>query len=71
VSQPIANSDLVRDGLDRVSEAAKFLCVSVSTVYDMMSRGLLPFVKLGKSRRVPHLAVVELAAKNLVTPREK
>jgi excisionase family DNA binding protein len=58
--------DLVLDGLDRVGEVARFLKLSVSTVYGLMDRGELPFVKLGKSRRIPHRAVVELAATRLV-----
>jgi excisionase family DNA binding protein len=58
--------DLVLDGLDRVGEVARFLKLSVSTVYGLMDRGELPYVKLGKSRRIPHRAVVELAATRLV-----
>jgi excisionase family DNA binding protein len=59
-------TDLVLDGLDRVGEAARFLKLSVSTIYGLMDRGDLPYVKLGKSRRIPHRAVVELAAARLV-----
>jgi excisionase family DNA binding protein len=59
-------SELVRDGLDRVPDVARFLKVCVAQVYRLMEAGDLPYVKLGKSRRVPHRAVVELAAKNLV-----
>jgi excisionase family DNA binding protein len=50
-----------------VADVARFLRLSQSTVYDLMARGLLPYVKIGKSRRIPHRAVVELAAQNLVT----
>jgi excisionase family DNA binding protein len=55
-------AELVADGLDRVGEVARFLKVSMSTVYGLMQRGALPYVKIGKLRRVPHRAVVELAA---------
>jgi excisionase family DNA binding protein len=52
-------------GLDKVAEAARFLSLSVSTLYDLMARGELAYVKLGRSRRVPHQAVIELAARGL------
>ena len=67
MSETTANADLVQDGLDRVADVARFLKLSPSTVYGMMDRGLLPYVKIGKARRVPHRAVVELAAGSLVT----
>jgi excisionase family DNA binding protein len=59
-------TELVVDGLDRVSDAARFLGVSQSAIYGMMTAGVLPYVLLGKSRRIPHRAVVDLAARNLV-----
>jgi excisionase family DNA binding protein len=61
-----AKYELVSGGLDQVPEAARFLGVSRSQVYKLMDQGCLPYVKIGKSRRIPHRAVVELAAKNLV-----
>jgi excisionase family DNA binding protein len=67
MAETSGNEDLVLDGLDRVVEVARFLKLSPSTVYGMMDRGVLPYVKIGKARRVPHRAVVELAAVNLVT----
>jgi excisionase family DNA binding protein len=60
-------TEIVRDGLDRVADVCRFLRLSQSTVYGMMERGDLPYVKIGKSRRIPHRAVVELAASNLVS----
>jgi excisionase family DNA binding protein len=60
-------AELVLDGLDRVGEVARFLKLSVSTVYGFMDRGELPYVKFGKARRIPHRAVVELAAASLVS----
>ena len=62
--------EVVIDGLDRIADAARFLGLSVSTIYGLMARGELPFVLLGRSRRIPHRSVVELAAKNLVTRAE-
>jgi excisionase family DNA binding protein len=61
------NLELVGEGLDRVSEVAKFLGLSRSTIYGLMERGELEYVKLGKSRRIPRRAAVQLAARNLVS----
>jgi excisionase family DNA binding protein len=52
---------MVADGLMRVAEVAEFLSLSRAAVYQMMGRGELPFVKIGRSRRVPRRAVVEFA----------
>lgn len=56
---------LVTDGLMRVSEVGRFLGLSRSSVYQLMNRGELPWAKLGRARRVPRRAVVELAARCL------
>lgn len=56
---------LVLEGLDRVEEGARFLKISRSRLYELMSTGELPFVKIGRSRRIPHRAIVELAVKHL------
>jgi excisionase family DNA binding protein len=66
MAEPTANVELMRDGLDRIDEAARFLKVSVSTVYLMLARGHLPSVKIGKCRRIPRRALLELAARGLV-----
>jgi excisionase family DNA binding protein len=69
-SQAVSNSDkshaLLVDGLDKIPEVSRFLKVSVSQVYALMQEGELPFVKIGKSRRIPHRAVLDLVARNLV-----
>ena len=54
---------LVSDGLMRVQAAAQFLGLSRASVYQLMDRGELPWVKLGRARRVPRRAVVDLAAR--------
>jgi len=56
---------VVAEGLLTVPEAASFLSVSRSKLYEMMDRGLLPYVKLGRARRIPRRALVELAAGEL------
>ena len=58
--------EVVAGGLDKVQEVARFLKLSVASVYKLMDKGDLPYVKIGRSRRIPHRAVVELAARNLV-----
>ena len=49
----------------KVTEAADFLRLSRSNLYALMERGELPFVKLGRSRRIPRRAVIALAAGGL------
>lgn len=56
---------LVEDGLMTVAEAGRFLSLSRASIYNLMDRGELPFAKLGRSRRIPRRAVVELAARSL------
>jgi excisionase family DNA binding protein len=58
--------DLVADGLRTVKFAGEFLSASRTTVYKMMNDGDLPFVKIGRARRIPHRALVEAAARGLV-----
>ena len=66
MSGPVKDAELMADGLDRIPDAAQFLKVSATTIYQLMSNGRLPFVKIGKCRRIPHKAVVDLAATSLV-----
>ena len=60
-----SDAALVEDGLMKVAAAAAFLSLSRATLYTLMDRGELPFVKIGRSRRIPKRAVVELAARGL------
>ena len=59
------SAELVADGLLSVKACALFLGVSRSTVYQMMDAGLLCYAKLGRSRRIPKRAIIELAAREL------
>jgi excisionase family DNA binding protein len=52
--------------LQRVTHAARFLGVSRSKIYDLMNEGRLPYVLIGRTRRVPIRAVQALALDNLV-----
>ena len=56
---------MVGEGLMTVAEAAEFLRVSRSKLYQIMDAGELAYAKIGRGRRVPRRAVVELAARNL------
>jgi excisionase family DNA binding protein len=60
------SNTLVADGLMTVLQAAKFLGLSRAKVYQLMDQGLLAYVKIGRSRRIPRRALVELAAQHLV-----
>jgi excisionase family DNA binding protein len=61
-------AELLADGLQRVSEAARFLGVSRSLVYRLINSGVLPSVRIGRNRRLPVRAVRLLAEANLVVP---
>jgi excisionase family DNA binding protein len=57
---------VVSDGLVNVGEAARFLGMSRSSIYQMMDRGELRYAKLGRSRRIPKAALLVLAAKSMI-----
>jgi excisionase family DNA binding protein len=57
--------DLVTEGLQRISDTARFLGVSRSLVYRLINSGVLPTVRIGRSRRIPIRAVREWTASNL------
>jgi excisionase family DNA binding protein len=65
VKRETLSSD-IDDGLMTVPEAADFLRVSRSSIYQMMERGELSYVKLGKSRRLPRAALKRLIEESLV-----
>ena len=56
---------IVSQGLMRVAEVQEFLGLSRASVYQLMDRGQLPWAKLGRARRIPRQAVVDLAARSL------
>jgi excisionase family DNA binding protein len=56
---------LLAEGLISVSEAAEFLGVSRSMVYVLMEDGQLPYVKIGRARRIPRRALLAFAAERL------
>jgi excisionase family DNA binding protein len=44
---------------------AAFLSLSRSKVYELMGDGTLPYRKIGKSRRIPRWAMLDLAIKGV------
>lgn len=56
-------------GLVNLREATTFLRISRSKLYLLMESGELPFVKLGKSRRVPMAALLKLIEEHTHTGR--
>jgi excisionase family DNA binding protein len=59
------SAELVSDGLLTVRECAEFLHLSRSKIYELMDAGELCFAKLGRSRRIPRRAVIELVAREI------
>ncbi|MCW5829577.1 MAG: helix-turn-helix domain-containing protein [Deltaproteobacteria bacterium] len=58
--------ELVSAGLVTIEEASKFLGISRSKIYEMMADGLIKFVKLGRSRRIPQNELIRVASEGLV-----
>jgi excisionase family DNA binding protein len=58
---------LVADGFMTVPEALAYLRIGRSKLYDMMSdeKLMLPYTKVGRCRRIPRRALMELAAAGL------
>jgi excisionase family DNA binding protein len=59
---------VVEEGLATLPEAMSFLQVSRSTLYELMDRRLLDFVKVGRARRIPRRSLREFAAEHLQGP---
>lgn len=55
--------DLMEQGLFNVKEAALFLRIGRTKVYDLMDSQDLPYVKMGKTRRIPKVALKLFAEK--------
>lgn len=49
--------DIMAEGLATVEDVMSFLKVSRQTVYTLMNRGDLPYVRLTRARRVPWLVL--------------
>jgi excisionase family DNA binding protein len=69
---PDDRESIIAEGLMTVREAAAFLRVGRSTLYNFMESGRLAYVRLGgegrrAARRIPRKAVIALAAAHLVS----
>lgn len=60
--------EMLADGLMTVKEAASFLRLGISTIYEQMDAGRLGYCKVGRARRIPKRAVIELAKAAYVGP---
>jgi excisionase family DNA binding protein len=47
-------------GLVRIEEAAKFLSIGRSTMYELIAQGAVPTVHIGRAVRIPMDALKEL-----------
>jgi excisionase family DNA binding protein len=57
--------EVVAEGMMTVAEVADALRLSRTTVYQLFETGQLAYCRFGRSRRIPKLAVLELAASKL------
>lgn len=64
----LAREEIVEDGLLTVKAASDFLGIARSTLYELMERGKLSYVRVAgtRSRRIPKRALVAIAAEGLV-----
>jgi excisionase family DNA binding protein len=60
------NSHPEAQGLYTVPQVAQFLALSRSKIYGLMDQGNLPYVKLGKSRRIKWADVLRLVDESTV-----
>ncbi|REJ91098.1 MAG: DNA-binding protein [Planctomycetota bacterium] len=51
-----------------VREAAELLRLGRSTLYNLMDRGLLAYVKIGRARRIPPSEIERLVNASMITP---
>jgi excisionase family DNA binding protein len=58
------------DGLVRVPEAARFLGLTRSKLYLLMESRELPFIKIGKCRRIARAALLEFVTRHTVSGRD-
>ena len=56
---------VVADGLMTVREATEYLSVSRSKLYEMMEKGELAYVKLGRCRRIQRRDLIDLVSRQL------
>jgi excisionase family DNA binding protein len=62
---------LLADGVETPKSAAAFLRVSLAKIYQMMASCELEYTRLGRCRRIPRRALIDLLARGLVTRNEQ
>jgi excisionase family DNA binding protein len=65
------STNLLDEGLRTVEEGQEFTRLSRATLYSLMERGALSYVKIGRRRLIPHRALIELAQRGLVVGSEQ
>lgn len=62
--------ELAEGGFMSTADAETFSGLKKSKLYLLMASGELPYTHVGKARRIPKRALIELMARNLVMPSE-
>lgn len=57
------------EGFMTVAQAAEYLALGQSTIWQLMYRGRLPYTKIGRARRIPRAAIKSIALNGLTTGR--
>jgi len=55
----------IRDGLCTISEAQEYLSIGRTKLYALMDAGEIPYVKLGRARRIPRNSLALFVNKHL------
>lgn len=63
--EPDATAAFLDEGLVSVEVGRKFLGISKTSFYAAMERGEIPYVLVGRCRRIPKQALREFLARNL------
>lgn len=55
------SAQLAASGFLTVAEAAQFLAVSRTTIYELLRSGAIPSARFGRARRIPRQALIDFA----------
>jgi excisionase family DNA binding protein len=58
--------DVLDGGLVKISEAAEMLRLSRSKVYQLMDAGQIPYLKMGKNRRIARQSLTDYVKRSMV-----
>jgi excisionase family DNA binding protein len=56
---------LMEDGWASPKEAAEYLSIGKSTIYDLLDRGAIPSARFGRTRRIPWRAIAAYCDESL------